>query len=73
MQDSLGGNSRTLMIACVSSADDCIEESLNTLKYADRARRIRNKPVVNRERLESSAALMTQIQVIGLEPGIEIP
>lgn len=48
MQDSLGGNSRTAMIACVSCADDVLEETLNTLKYANRARNIRNKPVVNR-------------------------
>ncbi len=50
MQDSLGGNSRTAMIACVSCADDVLEETLNTLKYANRARNIRNKPVVNRYR-----------------------
>lgn len=47
-QDSLGGNSRTLMIACVSGADDSMEESLSTLKYANRARNIRNRPVPNR-------------------------
>lgn len=48
LQDSLGGNSRTAMIACVSPADDMLEETLNTLKYANRAKNIRNKPVVNR-------------------------
>ena len=48
LQDSLGGNSHTLMIACVSPADSNIEESLNTLRYADRARKIKNKPIVNR-------------------------
>jgi len=36
LQDSLGGNSKTLMIACISSADDCMDESLTTLKYANR-------------------------------------
>lgn len=45
LQDSLGGNSRTVMIACVSPADVNLEESLNTLRYANRARNIRNKPV----------------------------
>lgn len=49
LQDSLGGNSRTVMIACVSPADVNLEESLNTLRYAARARNIRNKPVVNRD------------------------
>ncbi len=48
-QDSLGGNSRTVMIACVSPADINMEESLNTLRYASRARNIRNKPIVNRD------------------------
>uniref|UniRef100_A0A8D2LZH9 Kinesin family member 4B n=1 Tax=Varanus komodoensis TaxID=61221 RepID=A0A8D2LZH9_VARKO len=47
LQDSLGGNSHTLMIACVSPADSNMEETLNTLRYADRARKIKNKPVVN--------------------------
>ncbi|EGR30958.1 kif4a protein, putative [Ichthyophthirius multifiliis] len=47
LQDSLGGNSNTLMIACVSPAESNVEESLNTIKYACRARQIRNKPVIN--------------------------
>ena len=51
MQDSLGGNSRTLMIACVTTADSYLEESLNSLKYANRARDIKNKPKINKARL----------------------
>ncbi|KAJ3175037.1 hypothetical protein HK101_010769, partial [Irineochytrium annulatum] len=47
LQDSLGGNSKTLMLACVSPCDEDYEETLNTLKYADRARKIQNKPVIN--------------------------
>merc|ERR1719217_636412 len=47
LQDSLGGNSRTLMIACVSPADVNFGETLNTLKYANRAKNIKNKVVVN--------------------------
>ena len=49
LQDSLGGNSRTTMIACVSPAESNYEESLSTIKYASRARNIKNKPVVNRD------------------------
>jgi hypothetical protein len=49
LQDSLGGNSRTLMIACISPADSNFEESLSTLKYANRARNIKNTPVINRD------------------------
>ncbi|XP_034113944.1 chromosome-associated kinesin KIF4 [Drosophila albomicans] len=47
LQDSLGGNSVTLMIACVSPADYNVAETLSTLRYADRALQIKNKPVVN--------------------------
>ncbi|XP_019629575.1 PREDICTED: chromosome-associated kinesin KIF4A-like [Branchiostoma belcheri] len=49
LQDSLGGNSHTVMIACVSPADSNLEETINTLRYADRARKIKNKPIVNRD------------------------
>ena len=49
LQDSLGGNSRTYMIACVSPADSNFEETLGTMKYASRARNIKNKPVINRD------------------------
>ena len=49
MQDSLGGNSKTLMICCVSPADTNLNESLNALRYANRARNIQNKPVINRD------------------------
>ncbi|XP_055915378.1 chromosome-associated kinesin KIF4 [Eupeodes corollae] len=49
LQDSLGGNSVTLMIACVSPADYNVGETLSTLRYADRARKIKNKPIVNQD------------------------
>lgn len=38
------------MIACVTIADTYLEESLNTLKYANRARDIKNKPKINKAR-----------------------
>ncbi|KAJ7988970.1 hypothetical protein DPEC_G00314710 [Dallia pectoralis] len=47
LQSALGGNSRTVMIAALSPADICYEESMSTLRYADRAKRIQNRPVVN--------------------------
>ena len=47
MQDSLGGNAHTLMIACVSPAEWNAGETINTLKYANRARNIKNRAVVN--------------------------
>uniref|UniRef100_A0AAR2KWY4 Kinesin-like protein n=1 Tax=Pygocentrus nattereri TaxID=42514 RepID=A0AAR2KWY4_PYGNA len=59
LQDSLGGNSHTLMIACVSPADSNIEETINTLRYADRARKIKNKPVLN---IDPQAAEMKRLK-----------
>ncbi|KAL4623865.1 kinesin-like protein KIF28P [Arapaima gigas] len=47
LQPALGGNSRTIMIATLSPADMCYEESLSTLRYAERAKRIQNRAVVN--------------------------
>ena len=50
LQDSLGGNSRTVMFACVSPADSNTDETLSTLKYASRARSIRNRVAINFEK-----------------------
>ena len=47
LQDALGGNSRTLFIACASPAETNAEETLNTLRYANRAKNIKNSAVVN--------------------------
>ncbi|KAJ6733152.1 KINESIN-LIKE PROTEIN KIN-4B [Salix koriyanagi] len=60
LQDSLGGNSKTVMIACISPADINAEETLNTLKYANRARNIQNKPVANRDLLSNEMQQMRQ-------------
>ncbi|XP_037543394.1 kinesin family member 4 [Nematolebias whitei] len=60
LQDSLGGNSHTLMIACVSPADSNMEETINTLRYADRARKIKNKPVVNIDPKTAEMKLLRQ-------------
>ena len=49
LQDSLGGNAKTVMIAAVSPADWSHEETLSTLRYAQRARNIRNQPRVNED------------------------
>lgn len=60
LQDSLGGNSKTVMIACISPADINAEETLNTLKYANRARNIQNKPVANRDLISNEMQQMRQ-------------
>ncbi|XP_055302871.1 kinesin-like protein KIF21B isoform X4 [Sitodiplosis mosellana] len=58
LQDSLGGNSQTLMIACVSPSDRDFMETLNTLKYANRARNITNKVVVNQDQSSRTISLL---------------
>ena len=47
LQDSIGGNALTTMIACVSPIEYNISETLNTMKYASRARSIRNTAKAN--------------------------
>lgn len=47
LQDSLGGNSLTTILACISPADINLHETLSTLEYASRARNIQNKVVAN--------------------------
>ena len=49
LQDSLGGHTRTSIIATVSPASLNLEETLSTLEYAHRAKNILNKPEVNQK------------------------
>ena len=68
LQDSLGGNSRTVMVACISPADRDMLETLNTLKYANRARNIKNKVVVNKDSASQQIALLQDtVQKLRLE------
>ncbi|KAI8136752.1 hypothetical protein BJV82DRAFT_386168 [Fennellomyces sp. T-0311] len=70
LQDSLGGNSQTLMMACVSPADTNFVETLSTLKYANRARNIKNRVSLNQEFTGSSVEvnqLRSQINKLKLE------
>ena len=55
LKDSLGGNTQTIMIACVSPASSALEETSNTLKYAERARNIKNKVVQNKKEIDINA------------------
>ena len=49
LQDSLGGNTKTVMIAAVSPANYNYDETLSTLRYASRAKSIKNKPKINED------------------------
>ncbi|TNM91392.1 hypothetical protein fugu_019772 [Takifugu bimaculatus] len=68
LQDSLGGNSQTMMIACISPSDRDFMETLNTLKYANRARNIKNKVMVNQDKASQQiSALRTEIARLQME------
>ncbi|KAL1020799.1 hypothetical protein UPYG_G00004810 [Umbra pygmaea] len=70
LQDSLGGNARTVMVANIGPASYNVEETLTTLRYSNRAKNIKNKPRVNedpkdallREFQEEIARLKEQLQ-----------
>ncbi|EGD78680.1 kinesin-Like protein [Salpingoeca rosetta] len=76
LHNALGGNSKTNMIAAISPAAINYEETLSTLRYADRAKQIRNKAVVNesptdkliRELREENARLMAVLSEGGMTP-----
>jgi kinesin family protein 4/21/27 len=60
LQDSLGGNSLTYMICCISPADTNYEETMAALNYANRAKMIKNKPTVNEE---SNSAVEKELRI----------
>ncbi|KFV55887.1 Kinesin-like KIF3C, partial [Gavia stellata] len=49
LQDSLGGNAKTIMVATLGPASHSYDESLSTLRFANRAKNIKNKPRVNED------------------------
>ena len=49
LQDSLGGNTKTVMIANLGPADYNFDETMSTLRYANRAKNIKNKPTINED------------------------
>ncbi|KAF2762703.1 kinesin [Pseudovirgaria hyperparasitica] len=64
LKDSLGGNSKTAMVACIAPSD--YEETLSTLRYADQAKRIRTRATVNEDSL-SAAERDAQIKQMAKE------
>ncbi|KAK7427942.1 hypothetical protein QQZ08_005555 [Neonectria magnoliae] len=70
LKDSLGGNSKTAMIACIAPSD--YDETLSTLRYADQAKRIRTRAVVNQDQMSSAerdaqiSAMAEEIRVLQL-------
>ena len=62
LKDSLGGNSRTFMIAAVSAASTSFQETLSTLKFAQRAKMIKNKASINEESSGNLESLKREIR-----------
>ena len=65
LKDSLGGNANTLMICCISPSSCNLDESINALKYASRARYIKNKPIVNMDsQTQCFVEMQSEIQAL---------
>ena len=56
------------MVACTSPADSNLEETISTLRYADRARKIKNKPIVNKDpKTAELNRLRSQVQQLQMQ------
>ncbi|KAM1807369.1 hypothetical protein ACFX11_030396 [Malus domestica] len=67
LQDSLGGNSKTIIIANISPSSCCSLETLSTLKFAQRAKFIKNNAIVNEDASGDVIAMRVQIQQLKKE------
>lgn len=83
LKDSLGGNSKTIMIAAISPADVNYSETLSTLRYANRAKNIINKPTINedpnvrlirelRDEISALQAMLASGNVTLMEPQLKV-
>ena len=66
LKDSLGGNSKTLMVVAISPASTNYDETMSSLRYADRAKRIKNKAKVNEDPKDAQIRAMRE-QIENLE------
>ncbi|KAJ1822436.1 hypothetical protein LPJ56_000792 [Coemansia sp. RSA 2599] len=71
LKDSLGGRTRTCMIATISTSVDNIEETVKTLQYASQAKGIRNRPVANKKVSKSEIVHDMQHQIEQLRRDLE--
>ena len=62
LKDSLGGNSKTFMVAAVSAASSSFQETLSTLKFAQRAKMIKNRALINEESIGNLDNLKKEIK-----------
>lgn len=82
LQESLGGRAKTCIIATVSPAQACLDETLSTLEYAHRAKNIRNRPQINqkvtqkaymRELVHEISMLKKEIEALRSKNGVFLP
>lgn len=62
LKDSLGGNSKTVLVAAVSPADDSLGETLSTLNFAARAKQVRNRALVNEDTKGTVVELQKEVR-----------
>ena len=62
LQDSLGGNTKTVMIANVGPAATNYDETVSTLRYANRAKNIKNKPIINEDPKDALIRQMKEVK-----------
>ena len=67
LRDSLGGNAKTALIAAVAPGDDSLAETLSTLKFAARAKQVRNRAVVNEEATGTASQLQAAVKALRVE------
>ncbi|KAL0592091.1 hypothetical protein ABG067_000744 [Albugo candida] len=67
LKDSLGGNSKTFMIATISPTEDSANETLSTLKFAQRAKLIRNQAFINEDTSGDVINLQQEVQRLRLQ------
>lgn len=67
LRDSLGGNSKTLIIANITPSNACHGETLSTLKFAQRAKLIKNKAIINEDSSGTIILLKGEISLLKKE------
>ena len=71
LQDSLGGNTKTVMVANLGPADYNYDETVSTLRYANRAKNIKNKPKINEDPKDAMLREFTD-EIARLEGGTRV-
>lgn len=72
LQDSLGGKTKTCIIATVSPSSQCLEETLSTLDYAVRAKNIKNTPQINQKMTKRALIRDYQLEIEKLRANLNV-